>query len=177
MRILLVGLLLLGIGLNLYMALSMRLLHKTLPSIGGISYATVRSGSMEPTISVGDLLIYLKKEKCETGDIVVYEDAGSLVTHRIISVTDAGYTTQGDANQAPDVNIVERDRVYGSVIGRIPYVGQMVGFLQTPFGLLLVLMVFLLWRISMLCLQKHQDLNRGKRELDTTIRGGKHLAK
>ena len=76
------------------------------PSVFGYKYFTVLTGSMEPTINVGDLVI-VKESSYAINDIISYKDGNSVVTHRIIdySTQDNGeifYTTKGDNNNAED---------------------------------------------------------------------------
>ena len=48
----------------------------------------VLSGSMEPSMFRGDILVLLKKDEIEIGDVVVYEIAGEKIpiVHRISSL-------------------------------------------------------------------------------------------
>ena len=55
-----------------------------LPTVFGWGNAVVLSGSMEPELPVGSLLLIHREESYEVGEIVTYEDEnGSLVTHRL----------------------------------------------------------------------------------------------
>lgn len=73
---------------------------------------------------------------------VVYDSNGQLV----------GFITKGDNNPTPDLGIVTPDRIVGTVIaGPFPYIGSILLFLQSPYGmsLMVVAIIFLLvWNIS-----------------------------
>jgi signal peptidase I len=88
---------------------------------------------MEPTLSVGDLLIIWAREHYEVGDVVVYQSGRTPVVHRIIALDEENVTTQGDANNTADepfgVQLIK-----GEVITAIPYVGHLIWVLKTPLG-------------------------------------------
>ena len=95
----------------------------------GYAFAIINSGSMEPTVSVNDLLLIKGSSSYQTGDIITFVSPhGSLVTHRVTNVMEAtsgGYITQGDANNIPDKEISSQ-RVLGRVIAVIPGAGKLV---------------------------------------------------
>jgi len=87
----------------------------------GYACAIVKSGSMEPDLSVNDFVIIKKGgNSYETGDIITYlSDYDLLVTHRIVNTSADGYITQGDANNTDDGEI-PKQRILGKVIFAIP---------------------------------------------------------
>lgn len=113
---------------------------------------TVTSGSMEPAIGVGDVVVVrdVPAETIETGDVITYEldGPGNQVerrTHRVIEVVDYGtqerFRTKGDANEDPDKEVVPPDAVVGVVVLTLPYVGYVIRFANTPLGLLTLVVV------------------------------------
>lgn len=104
-----------------------------IPLIIGATPLTVMSGSMEPTISVGDIVIVkpVKAETLRIGDTITFQPISgesTLITHRIVekAIAPQGlmFTTLGDNNDQPDRQIAE-DQVQGKVIYIIPFVGQL----------------------------------------------------
>lgn len=128
------------LGVNVYLANANSLVGNQLPMPFGYGAAVVLSGSMEPELSAGDLIIVKETEKYEQNDIVVFQDGNSLVVHRIIKIDGETITTQGDANKAADKPISITD-VKGRVLFRIPLVGNAVEFLKTPFGTICIIAV------------------------------------
>lgn len=82
--------------------------------------AVIVSGSMEPTIKTGALVLihFSNFDDCEVGDIITYYHPGfdELVTHRVVEKGDDYYWTQGDANAARDSVSVIADNYYGKVV-------------------------------------------------------------
>lgn len=91
----------------------------------------VATGSMEPNIMTGDMVIVNKtqgaKDSLEIGDVIQYQRGNFTVIHRIIDIEndheDEYYITQGDNNNAPDSGEVTKDMVIGRVEFRVPYAG------------------------------------------------------
>jgi signal peptidase I len=109
----------------------------------------VQSGSMTPSIGVGDLLV---TAPCEPGDLRVgdvisfHSEGGAMVCHRIVAVDEVNrtFTVKGDANQHSDPAPVPFDNVVGKVSGNVPLMGYVISFLKSPFGWALIILVALL---------------------------------
>jgi signal peptidase len=99
----------------------------------------VRSGSMEPAINVGDMVLAgpVGTGGIKPGVIISYEAGKNLITHRVLSIDGNTLITKGDANKEPDPNPVRLSQVQSRYIFRIPYVGYVAGFLRTRPGWLL----------------------------------------
>ncbi|MGO2863620.1 MAG: signal peptidase I [Brevibacterium sp.] len=108
------------------------------PRIIGAEPYTVVSGSMEPTIPTGSIVVSQKVEPDEVsfGDVVTYQlHSGQplTVTHRVVAVDivegETRYRTKGDANDAEDPAPVRPEQIRGVVKYHIPlvgYLGQLV---------------------------------------------------
>lgn len=155
-RRLLLGLLGVILGINIYLANAGRLLGNTLPMPFGYGAAVVLSGSMEPTFSRGDLILVKQTDSFSVGDIVVYQTEGILVVHRVIELDGDTVITQGDANSTSDP-VFEKSAVKGTVIGWVPRVGILVNALKTPVGMILVLVCALLMIELSFQKQKEKD--------------------
>ena len=120
--------------------LTMKLVFKqNYPRIFGYSHAIVLTGSMEPTIKVGDLIVFKKQAEYDVGDIITFGSRGTCVTHRIIDKTESGFITQGDANNAPDLSAVPPEEVLGEVQFVIPNGGNAILKLRSPTGLFVII--------------------------------------
>ncbi|HSL74941.1 MAG TPA: signal peptidase I [Ilumatobacteraceae bacterium] len=109
--------------------------------LGWVQPLIVISGSMEPNISTGDLLISrnLATDDVEPGDVVTLPSTMTekLVTHRVTEIAPNGDGTwtiemQGDANDEPDLETyVVGDSVLTPMV-RIPGGGTVVSKLMEP---------------------------------------------
>jgi signal peptidase I len=120
---------------------------------GKIRAFVVSSGSMEPTLKTGSVVLVVPQSDYQVDDIITFKrdikanikDPNSTATHRIIEVKDdegrATFTTKGDANQSPDGESVEVVRVLGKVTFSIPYIGKLVAFAKTQLGFLVLIII------------------------------------
>ncbi|MFZ5827749.1 MAG: signal peptidase I [Bacillota bacterium] len=143
------------IGTSLFLTLSARRSPDRIPTLAGRKILNVLSGSMEPGISAGDVIIIRPlgpAEELKEGDVVTFKanEKGAsrqvLITHRIIGIVyvnekPSAYVTKGDANDSKDLYPVSRDQVVGVYAGRIPYFGFVANFLKTPLGIILLLVI------------------------------------
>lgn len=142
---------------NLYLIMMERIMGVQHPDIFGCSAAVVASGSMEPALSVDDLIFNHEQECYGEGDIITFQNGDSLTTHRIIEVTEKGYVTQGDANNTADLDEVPAQMVIGKVVCAIPYVGNVLALLKTPSGMALLI-------FTGLCMMEFPFFLQGRRD-------------
>ena len=123
-------------------------------SFGGVVKARiVLTGSMEPAISAGDIIITtpITRKEPKVGDVVAYQakrfngENVAVFSHRIISGDlQSGFVVKGDANKSPDNQKPKAPDILGVVILVIPFLGNIL----TPKALfLLVPCIFGLWLI------------------------------
>ncbi len=117
-----------------------------LPIPGNYQVKLVQSGSMEPSIKIGSVVVIKPMDNYKKGEIITFEgDKKEPVTHRILEVQVVEgkfyFTTKGDVNNAPDAGLVSKDKVLGKVVLDIPYLGYLIDFVQKPIGFILVLII------------------------------------
>lgn len=118
-----------------------------LPIPGNYKLLIVESGSMEPAIHTGSVVIVKPAESYQAKDIVTFADKGKgkTTTHRIVDMEVAAgityFITKGDANNAEDTNRVSESKVVGKVLTSIPYVGFILAFAKTTLGFILLVIV------------------------------------
>ena len=118
------------------------ILKVDVPMVGGYSALIVLSGSMEPTIKTGEVIVIHAQKDYKIKDILTYREGGILVTHRIVDETETTYTTRGDANNTDDPPI-KKTQAIGKTIFHIPHLGKAILFVQSPIGLASVLAVLI----------------------------------
>lgn len=131
---------------NIYNFINIKVLKNDLTKIGGYSILEVVSGSMEPTIKVGDLiLIDTNAKKYEVDDIVTFYDVnGSFVTHRIISIDKNIMVTQGDNNNTKDEPI-DMKNIVGKFVYKMPFLGSLLSSFKSPVFLTVILLIGILF--------------------------------
>jgi signal peptidase len=108
----------------------------------------VFSGSMEPEIKVGSVIVTHPAEAktIKVGDIITFDSPLSEIpiTHRVVSVEEGSelrFQTKGDANEDVDSLTVPAQNVVGKVFFHAPYFGYVSQFVKTPLGFILLLCV------------------------------------
>jgi len=124
------------------------LIVSTFPITGNIKFLTVQSGSMEPAIKMGGIVMVKPMDEYKIGDIITFGEttrAKSLITHRIYDIKVIGgqpvYISKGDANNAPDQKEIAKREIIGKVLISVPYVGYAVDFAKKPVGFALVIII------------------------------------
>ncbi len=121
-----------------------------IPDIMGYRLYVVQSGSMEPDIQTGSLVISkrVSPENLVIGDVVTFkskDDSTTLVTHRIEQISkengELSFITKGDANDVIDLEPVKSENIIARVQYDIPYLGYMTEFIKTKQGMLLVVII------------------------------------
>jgi len=145
------------IGINVYSLNASRLAGNQVPMPFGYGASVVLSGSMEPALSVGDLLILKEADHYEKEDIVVYQSGTMAVVHRVIAIGEETAVTRGDANNANDEPIPV-SAIKGKVIAAIPAVGNLVWAIKSPLGLIVTIaLAVLLVELSFRSEKKEKD--------------------
>jgi len=123
-----------------------------------VPLAYVPSGSMEPNLKVGDLVVIqgVDPNTITDGTIIVFYVPGHYgednyrIVHRVIKVVHEGgqfaFETKGDNNPVSDYyrwQYIPPENVVGKVIARIPYVGLIAMKMREPLGITVVALLIL----------------------------------
>ncbi|WP_018930472.1 signal peptidase I SipW [Gracilibacillus lacisalsi] len=118
------------------------------PTVFGHQLKTVLSGSMEPEIQTGSIILIQvdgDMTRFDEGDVITFRTKDNiLITHRIVEVKGNGqqYITEGDNNDGPDMEPVLSENIVGQYTGiHLPYVGYITNFANTKQGLALLFIV------------------------------------
>ncbi len=113
--------------------------------LGGYKPFLVQSGSMEPAIMTGDVIVIQTQNNYVINDVITFRNnSDRVVTHRIVAVERVNgvkYSTKGDANRTGDEDIISNEQVVGKVILVIPRLGYLVAFSKSSRGLIILLLV------------------------------------
>lgn len=125
---------------NIYKFICINILKKDMATINGYVALEVVSGSMEPTINKGDIIIVdTKIKEYKKNDIVVfYDKEGSFITHRIISINDKEMITKGDNNNTQD-EPTSINKIVGKYVNKINKGQKILSLLKSPLITVLIL--------------------------------------
>ena len=116
-----------------------------LPITTETKYMIVTSGSMSPAMNAGDLIVVstIDTEKIQVNDVISFTTGGEIITHRVIEIdyVHEKFKTKGDANEDPDIRLVDHSQVVGKVILIVPFVGHVAMFVRTLPGLSLFIIL------------------------------------
>lgn len=149
-------------------------------TFGGYTMFRVVTGSMEPTIPVGALLICQSEEigQIRMGDIICFQAqeaqiAGKIVTHRVVQILSGaeGTTllrTQGDANLVADSYFVDQASMIGKVIwhtGEDSHVAKIFSFFTNGVGFLSCIVLPCLVLAGLLLKESMRNIRKQLKEL------------
>lgn len=122
----------------------------------------VASGSMTPTLNVGDLIVVqggLEAPYDEInvgytdGAIIVFEGdpigrSGELIVHRAVDKENNNgvwtFMTHGDNNPPGSQERFSENYLIGKVVGWIPLIGHIPLFVREPYGMIIILLLMLI---------------------------------
>lgn len=119
----------------------------------GLRILIVSSGSMEPNIKTGSVVLVIPQKEYKVGDVITFlTDAkanikmpNSTFTHRITAIqNDEGrktYKTKGDANKTEDPKDTAGNLVLGRAVLSIPFIGYIVAFTKTQLGFIALIII------------------------------------
>jgi signal peptidase I len=146
----------LEISLLIILALVIGIALTSKTSIAGFRSFVVLSGSMEPALPVGSIVLTYSQANYGLGDVVTFNNSsGQTVTHRIVSNSAPNFRVAGDANSYPDAQLVPQSRIIGKAVFDLPYLGFIAGILHNRLGFLfgtvvpaMLFVVLQLWEIK-----------------------------
>ncbi len=126
------------------------LLFEQVSFLNRYQHYTVVSGSMSPTIEVGDLVLMderIHALQLEEGDIIAFDvelnDQQIVVIHYVHSVTfengEFVVLTRPEHSEEADSWTLSNDNIRGIYLTHIPNVGRFLMFAQSPIGRMVVL--------------------------------------
>ncbi len=100
----------------------------------GITKEDFREFRFRNGFNKGDIMVLANTENVKVGDTIVFyvEHRPDPIIHRVIEITEKGYTTKGDHNHdsAGFERNIEKDKVIGKAVMRVPLLGWIkIGFM------------------------------------------------
>lgn len=150
-----------------------------LPIKNNYRILAVMSGSMEPTISTGALIIIKPVAQYKEQDIITFKSPGSTkkndyTTHRLVKIEEKDgqkkFVTKGDNNKTDDTEQITQDKIIGKEFFSIALLGYLLGYIKTLPGLLIIVIVPAVIII-------YEEINKIKHEAKKIIKAKKKLKK
>ena len=116
-------------------------------SLFGFRIYRVISGSMQPALQIGDVIIVKKSNNYYERDIITYSNGLTTITHRIIAINNDEVITKGDANEVDDKPI-NKEQIIGKFFFRISNFSLFSMILSK--NVIYLIMIFLLVLIFLL---------------------------
>lgn len=136
----------------------------------GLQPLVIRSGSMEPTYAVGDVVLVASEQAGDIreGQVVTRFDAPEAVdslTHRVRQVTRTGadvrVETRGDANDSSEVWSVPATQQVGVVVASVPAIGLPLTAVRSSTGWAVVVGALVLAVVAVLFRPRRRSTGQG----------------
>lgn len=124
--------------------------------IFGYRFYIIMSGSMSPTIDIGDVAIIKEEDNIKVNDVVAYSEANSTVVHRVIEINstsnEENYITKGDNNNAKDLHPIKKSNIQGKYVGKIKGLGNAFSFIKKHLiifmvGIVIIMVIIVIRRL------------------------------
>ena len=119
----------------------------------GYTIFEVASGSMAPSINVGDIVVVKLTKDINNNDIITYKENNYFITHRVIKIEDGKIVAKGDYNDSIDKDVNLSD-VLGKVIKVYPGLGIWKSVLKSPKVIVSLSITFILFALYFYLLER-----------------------
>ena len=142
------------------------------PSFLGIKTYVIISGSMEPNINIGDIVIAKsiknKEESIKVGDIISYRKGQNVITHRITNIEKdengiLRIATKGDNNNTEESERILINNIEGKVITIIPKIGYITLILKDKVLIILIFIIAYVYISKTEKVKKRKEARKQKR--------------
>ncbi len=117
-------------------------------AIGGVQSFIVKSGSMEPAIHTGSVVLTRPAANYKIGNIITFGPNTKTeipTTHRIVEMRIQNgfpvFVTKGDANNVRDSKEIPQSTIIGKVYLSIPFFGYIIDAAKKPWGFAIIIIV------------------------------------
>ena len=128
--------------LAIYGKFQMIVLKKDYVSLFGYTMFQVASNSMQPVLSVDDVILVQKNTEFKVNDIISFEYENVVITHRVLDIDGDKLTVKGDSNNTIDAPI-DKNVVIGKVVKIFPKLKVWKQILMDPKILLFMFLTLL----------------------------------
>lgn len=137
------------------------------PSIFGIRFFNIVSGSMTPNIEINDVILVKKCDirDLKKDDIITFTKDKKTISHRIVKIIENEnsrmFITKGDNNDVLDDGLIKENQIIGKVVFTIPKIGELIMYIQDKNGFINIISLIVIAFI-LICM-KDEKKNRRKK--------------
>lgn len=106
----------------IWTSIQLNVQNKEYINIFGHSIFSTGTGSMAPTMQIGDIVVVKIGKDAKEKDIITYKKDNAIITHRIIKIDGESIIAKGDNNNTQD-EAITKDAIIGKVVLIINNVG------------------------------------------------------
>jgi len=99
----------------IWTSIQLNVQNKEYINLFGYSMFSTATGSMSPTMEIGDIVIVKIGEQAKEKDIITYKKDNEFITHRIMKIDGESIIAKGDNNNTQDEEIT-KDAIIGKVV-------------------------------------------------------------
>lgn len=125
-----------------------------IPDFFGYKNFIIVSGSMNPTIKIGDAIITkeVTQDEIKLNDIISFHQGKIITTHRVIEIIEIDgvkkYRTKGDHNKLPDKQLVSYEEIEGKVQFKSNILGNIIELLRKKSTITILIIIVILCYIN-----------------------------
>lgn len=113
----------------------------------GYRFYLIGSGSMEPTIHVGDAVAVKEANDFKEGDVIAFKEANTVIVHRIVKVyTEEDkvlYETKGDNNNTVDGGLRTKENILGKLVFTVKNASNPINFIKSHFIIIIAIIAII----------------------------------
>lgn len=147
----------------IWISIQLNVQNKEYINIFGYSMFSTATGSMSPTIKIGDIVFVKIGEDAKEEDIITYKKDNEFITHRIIKIDGESIIAKGDNNNTED-EAITRD----AIIGKVVFIINNVEVWKKVFSDMSVIIPIIITVILLVILVSYKEQN-GKNGTDTKL--------
>lgn len=133
---------------------------KEYANIFGYSIFSTETGSMSPTMEIGDVVIVKIGEQVQEKDIITYKKDNSFITHRIVKIEGNSIIAKGDNNNTQDEEITQ-----DAVVGKVVFIINNVEIWKNVFSDINVIIPIIITVILLVILICYKEKNEPNKEV------------
>lgn len=146
--------------LAIWTSIQLNVQKKEYANLFGYSIFSTETGSMSPTMEIGDVVIVKIGEQVQEKDIITYKKDNSFITHRIIKIEGNSIIAKGDNNNTQDEEITQ-----DAVVGKVVFIINNVEIWKNVFSDINVIIPIIITVILLVILICYKEKNEPNKEV------------